>query len=464
MFRIITRHRPALALSTRFITIALVLVCSAASSPAWATPISDKYAQLGGAAGFLGQPTIAETWAPDGVGRYRHYEGGSIYWHPRSGAHEVHGLIRQRWAQLNWELGYLGYPVTDEIDTVDGGGRVSRFEGGELIWRESTNTVHEVKASDLVIELPFPPGETWQVIQAHGVGANDSHFNRFANCWDFKRAGSQANSNGKPFTAVANGRLVHVDDFYGSGGDNPGNVIVQRLGPSRYASYLHGKAGSYMTHFGEGSLFVPQALPWSMRQSASTGEALAAMGDSGASVGAYHLHFCVTTAPDRGAYAPFESVPVSFRNYEMSDSFGFLWTEVAKGVPRAGQRLRRQGTQGSAAINFGVSPNGFGTLTAVVKLAGPGRPAANGVITLTVMSAWGEPLKSQTLPIGNTSVGPWTATITGVPAYKGLKVVATYSGGWNIPTNGGWIGGESNSFSLLADGTVTTTLDLKILN
>ncbi len=153
----------------RFITIALVLISSAVTSAAWATPISDKYAQLGGAGGFLGQPTIAETSTPDGVGRYRHYEGGSIYWHPRTGAHEVHGLIGQRWAELNWEQGYLGYPITDEINTVDGGGRVSRFEGGELIWREKTNAVREVKSSDLVVELPFPPGETWKVTQAHGV-------------------------------------------------------------------------------------------------------------------------------------------------------------------------------------------------------------------------------------------------------------------------------------------------------
>jgi uncharacterized protein with LGFP repeats len=62
----------------RFITIALVLV-SCAATAAWAGPISDKYAQLGGSAGFLGQPIIAETWAPDFVGRFRHYEGGSIY-------------------------------------------------------------------------------------------------------------------------------------------------------------------------------------------------------------------------------------------------------------------------------------------------------------------------------------------------------------------------------------------------
>src|SRR4029450_13386572 len=134
----------------RFVTIALVLITTAAASAAWATPISDKYAQLGGTAGFLGQPTIAETPTPDGVGRYRHYEGGSIYRHPGTGAHEGHGLIGQRWAELNWEQGYLGYPITDEINTVDGGGRVSRFEGGELIWNKKTNPVRDVKSSALV--------------------------------------------------------------------------------------------------------------------------------------------------------------------------------------------------------------------------------------------------------------------------------------------------------------------------
>jgi hypothetical protein len=448
---------------TRFIAIALVLVSSAATA-AWASPISDKYAQLGGAAGFLGQPIIAETWAPDFVGRFRHYEGGSIYWHPRTGAHEVHGLIRQRWAQLNWEQGYLGYPVTDEIDTVDGGGRVSRFEGGELIWRESTNTVHAVKASDLVVELPFPPGETWKVIQAHGVEANDSHFDRFAYCWDFKRAGTQSNSNGKPFTAVANGRLVHVDDFYGSGDDNPGNVIVQRLGPSRYASYLHAKAGSYATHFGAGSFFLPQVAPWSMRPSASTGTVLATVGDTGTDVGNYHLHFCVTTAPDRPGYKPFESVPVSFRNYEVSDPLGIIWTDVAQGVPRRNQRLRRKGTQGPAAINASAAPNGFGVVTAAVKLVGPGQPASTGVLTVTVLSKWGEPLKTKSRPIGNITAGPWLATITGVPAYRdgGLKVVVSYSGGWSVPTSGGSIGGESGSFGLPADTSTIVPVDLKV--
>jgi hypothetical protein len=451
---------------TRFIAtafVALVLVSSAAPSAAWATPISDKYAQLGGSGGFLGWPTIAETTAPDGVGRFRHYQGGSIYWHPRTGAHEVHGLIRQRWAQLNWELGYLGYPITDEIDTVDGGGRVSRFEGGALIWRAATNAVREVKASDLVIELPFPAGGWWSVIQAHAIDSSDSHSNKFAYCWDFKRSGNQANSSNKAFTAVADGRIVHVDDSYGSGTGNPGNVIVQRLGQSRYASYLHNTAGSYSNHFGNGFLFLPQFLPWNMRPSAATGNVLATMGDTGANVGAYHLHFCVTTSPDRSAYAPFESVPVSFRNYDRLDNYGFSWTNVAQGIPRAGQILRRQGTQGAALVNTNAQPNGTGTVTAVVKLAAQGQPAANSLITLAVVSAWGETLKTHFVSVGSNTAGPWTATIPDVPAYTGLKVAASHSGAWSIPTSGP-MSGQTVAFSLSADASKTVSVYLQPLN
>jgi len=455
--------------SRRFITIALALIASTAASAAWATPIGDKYAALGGVGGFLGQPTIPESVTPDGVGHYRHYEGGSIYWHPRTGAQEVHGPIKQRWAELNWEKGYLGYPITDEINTVDGGGRVSRFEGGELILREKDDTVREVKASDLVVELPFPEGETWYVVQSHG-GAGGSHGGQFSYCWDFSR-GSQ--SEGKHFTAVANGRIVLADDSFpsGEGNGNIGNVVVQRLGSSRYASYLHNKTGSYSAHFGAGSLFLPQAIPWSSRPFASTGAVLATVGDTGTGVGNSHLHFCVTTAPDRAeiqpdgsSYKPFESVPVSFRNYEVSTT-GSSWTDVAQGVPLAGKFLRRKGTQSAAAITTSAAPNGFGVVTAAVKLVGPGQPTSTGILTVTVMSKWGEPLKTASRPIGNITAGPWLATITGVPAYLatgGLKVVVSYSGAWSIPTSGGPIGGQSSAFSLAADTSRIVPVNLTV--
>ena len=138
------------------------------------------------------------------------------------------------------------------------------------------------------------------------------------------------------------------------------------------------------------------------------------------------------------------------------------WTDVAQGVPRRGQLLRRKGTQGSAAINASAAPNGFGVVTAVVKLVGPGQPAASGVLTVTVRSAWGEPLKTASRPVGTVTAGPWLATITGVPAYKGLKVVVSYSGAWSLPTSGGPIGGESSAFTLDAGTSTFANVDLKM--
>jgi hypothetical protein len=107
------------------------------------TPISDKYASLGGANGFLGPATSPETVAPDGVGKFRHYTGGSIYWTTQTGAHEVHGAIRSKWSGLGWELGVLGYPITDEWTTPDGVGRYNHFQKGSVYWTPQTGA-HEV--------------------------------------------------------------------------------------------------------------------------------------------------------------------------------------------------------------------------------------------------------------------------------------------------------------------------------
>jgi hypothetical protein len=80
------------------------------------------------------------------------------------------------------------------------------------------------------------------------------------------------------------------------------------------------------------------------------------------------------------------------------------------------------------------------------------------------MSAWGEPLKTVTRTIGNITAGPWLATITGVPAYTdtGLKVAVSYSGGWSVPTSGGFIGGESSAFKLPADTSTFVSVDLEV--
>ncbi len=92
-----------------------------------------KWASLGWEQSFLGFPLTDESTTPDGIGRYNHFEGGSIYWTPSTGAWEVHGDIRARYAALGWELSFLGYPVSDEHDGP-GGTRVSDFQHGQIGW------------------------------------------------------------------------------------------------------------------------------------------------------------------------------------------------------------------------------------------------------------------------------------------------------------------------------------------
>lgn len=92
-----------------------------------------KWASLGWEQSFLGFPLTDESGAPDGVGRYNHFEGGSIYWTPATGAWEIHGAIRDRYASLGWERSFLGYPVSDEHDGP-GGTRISDFQNGQIGW------------------------------------------------------------------------------------------------------------------------------------------------------------------------------------------------------------------------------------------------------------------------------------------------------------------------------------------
>jgi hypothetical protein len=100
--------------------------------------IDDKYAALGGAKSILREPLVPETTTPDGVGHFRHYQDGSIYWHPSTGAHMVRGAIRQKWASLGWERSPLGYPTTDETATPDKKGFFTHFQGGSIYWHPAT--------------------------------------------------------------------------------------------------------------------------------------------------------------------------------------------------------------------------------------------------------------------------------------------------------------------------------------
>ena len=82
---------------------------------------------------MLGHPQTNETPCPDNVGHYVHFDGGSIYWTPQTGAFSIYGDIRAKWASLGWERSPLGYPTSDEHD--EAGGRGSDFQHGRILWQ-----------------------------------------------------------------------------------------------------------------------------------------------------------------------------------------------------------------------------------------------------------------------------------------------------------------------------------------
>ena len=98
-----------------------------------------KWAQIGGQRKF-GFPTTDELGTPDGRGRFNHFAGGSIYWTPEPGAQEVDAAIRERWASMGWERSFLGYPTTDEKRAKDGVTRFNHFEGGTILWTAAGGT------------------------------------------------------------------------------------------------------------------------------------------------------------------------------------------------------------------------------------------------------------------------------------------------------------------------------------
>src|SRR5204862_15013 len=90
--------------------------------------------------GICGYPTTDESPTAGNVGRYNHFDkSSSIYWSPATGAHQVGGAIRDKWASLGWESSCLGYPTSDEYDF--NGGRRNDFQNGNITWTAAAGAV-----------------------------------------------------------------------------------------------------------------------------------------------------------------------------------------------------------------------------------------------------------------------------------------------------------------------------------
>ncbi|MFI6870737.1 LGFP repeat-containing protein [Nocardia sp. NPDC050406] len=100
--------------------------------------IRDKWRNLGSESGVLGYPVTREESTPANTGRFNHFQNGSIYWSVGAGAHQIGGVIRDKWGQAGWEGSPLGFPISDEAKTSKGEGRYNMFEGGVIYWSKAT--------------------------------------------------------------------------------------------------------------------------------------------------------------------------------------------------------------------------------------------------------------------------------------------------------------------------------------
>ncbi len=92
---------------------------------------------------------------PDGnQGFFHTFQAGSIaiYWSPKTGAHEIHGLIKHKYDRLKpvvsvgtiQKTGTLGFPTSDETLYPSTMGKFNTFEFGHISWKSQANEAFAV--------------------------------------------------------------------------------------------------------------------------------------------------------------------------------------------------------------------------------------------------------------------------------------------------------------------------------
>ncbi|MHB1326129.1 MAG: N-acetylmuramoyl-L-alanine amidase [Thermoleophilia bacterium] len=113
--------------------------------------ILDRYKQMvnptGAGANYssFGLPTTDETGVPGyASGRKTELAGATIYWSGTTGAHEVHGAIRDKWLVSGGPASWFGLPTSDETNVTGvAGAKYNQFQGANIYWSSATGP-HEV--------------------------------------------------------------------------------------------------------------------------------------------------------------------------------------------------------------------------------------------------------------------------------------------------------------------------------
>ncbi len=181
-----------------------------------------------------------------------------------------------------------------------------------------------------VMDLPFPVGEAWNVLQGvdHQAG---SHRGYAAFCWDFTLADEPVGgeypdgSDGAPFYASAPGKVITVREIASSGTAQYSNYVEVEQAPEEICAYLHLRKNSCVVN---------------KNDKVTYGQKLALTGDTGTGVGNFHPHVAVADKPDKTT--GFVTFPVAFSDYEVRS--GSTWKSVSRGMPQTKEVVRNPPT------------------------------------------------------------------------------------------------------------------------
>lgn len=182
----------------------------------------------------------------------------------------------------------------------------------------------------VVMDLPFPPGEAWKAIQAPD-GLGGSHQGYAAFCWDFVVADQPQGgeypkgSDGAPFYAAAPGTVLTVRESAPPGTSQYSNYVEIEQATREICAYLHLQQNSCEV---------------SKNDNVKYGQKLALTGDTGTPVGAFHPH--VAVSDDKDQASGFVTFPVAFNDYEVRS--GSTWKSVPRGMPRSNEVVRNPPT------------------------------------------------------------------------------------------------------------------------
>jgi uncharacterized protein with LGFP repeats len=101
------------------------------------------YSAAGGESGALGYPVTGLICGMKQSGCGQVFQGGRIYSTPATGAHALTGVVHAAWVGQGYEVGPLGYPLTDLICGMKESGCGQVFQGGR-IYRSASTGPHAV--------------------------------------------------------------------------------------------------------------------------------------------------------------------------------------------------------------------------------------------------------------------------------------------------------------------------------